>query len=478
MSEELVVQKYQITPWEQMKEEAQAIGASGLFPHIDTMAKAMAIALLGRDLGLSVSQAIYGINVIKGRPSLSANIMQQLILRHHGGKALYYKESTKTSCTLEYRRKDADRGGEYTYTIEDAKLAGLTSKDVWQKDPAAMLRARTLSIVARMVFADAIGGSYLSDEVEDVPLNARTMVAPEVSPVRQSNQNVSPPGPVLATPPSPANPLEGHQEPETAEFTVMNEHGQDVNTETGEVQTPTVTPMSDMQRTKLRTMQAELGYSLEVEEVSYETAAQRITILCAERDKREAAKAAPKKRRTSAEVAAEKAAKAQPTPNMEEQDEANTKLTADMADIGKEMATEEKEHQTAVERLIWGQVVPDSLPEVGVKLVKARQFLADILGGFPVYLSPTQLTDDFEGEARRQRLLHLYNALIAGRGEGMLDQTHIEHIGNALYDLRGHRSIPPIVSMQSAKAFVSELLEENKYKKQAADLAEFEAMPT
>jgi hypothetical protein len=54
--------------------------------------------------------------------------------------------------------------------MEDAKVAGLLSKDTWKKYPEAMLRARCVAIVARALFPDAImGASYTPEELESVP---------------------------------------------------------------------------------------------------------------------------------------------------------------------------------------------------------------------------------------------------------------------------------------------------------------------
>ena len=54
----------------------------------------------------------------------------------------------------------------FSYTIEEAKQAGLLGKDSWKNYPAAMLRARAVSIVARAVFPDSIMGcSYIHEEL-------------------------------------------------------------------------------------------------------------------------------------------------------------------------------------------------------------------------------------------------------------------------------------------------------------------------
>jgi hypothetical protein len=68
-------------------------------------------------------------------------------------------------------RKDGVISFKYTFTIEDAKRAGLLSKDSWQKYTKELLVARAISGCARKVFPDVVGGLYTVEELggEEVP---------------------------------------------------------------------------------------------------------------------------------------------------------------------------------------------------------------------------------------------------------------------------------------------------------------------
>jgi hypothetical protein len=53
-----------------------------------------------------------------------------------------------------------------TWTIAQAKTAGLTNKDVWKAYPRAMLRSRVISEAIRTVYPGVAVGVYTPEEVE------------------------------------------------------------------------------------------------------------------------------------------------------------------------------------------------------------------------------------------------------------------------------------------------------------------------
>jgi hypothetical protein len=127
-----------------------------------------AAMLTGREIGIGPMHSLRAIDVIDGKPSLSAELMASLVLR--SGHYLWCAESTAETCTMVGRRKDwPDRipDQSVTWTVEDAKQAGLAGKGNWQKYPRAMLRARATSELCRGVFADVVERvGYVADELE------------------------------------------------------------------------------------------------------------------------------------------------------------------------------------------------------------------------------------------------------------------------------------------------------------------------
>lgn len=126
----------------------------------------LACILTGHELGIGAMQALSKIHVIEGKPSMAAELMRAVILRE--GHVLDIEESTNTRCTIVARRSNSERETRMTYSIDDAKRAGLEGKQNWRKYPRAMLLARCTSEIARAVFPDVLAGiSYSLEELTD-----------------------------------------------------------------------------------------------------------------------------------------------------------------------------------------------------------------------------------------------------------------------------------------------------------------------
>ena len=124
-----------------------------------------ACVLYGDEVGLGPMQALAQISVIDGRPALSAEAMRALILA--AGHELWVEESTVAKATIAGKRRDSQQTSRVTWTLDDARRAGLAQRQNWQRYPRAMLTARATSELARLIFADAIGGLVVAEELED-----------------------------------------------------------------------------------------------------------------------------------------------------------------------------------------------------------------------------------------------------------------------------------------------------------------------
>ena len=165
MSEKALAIK-QITPadWQMIQAVAPVLHQSRLFG-VSSPEQAMAIALKGFELGLSLTASFEYVVVIQGKPALVPRGALALILNSGQLAEMQIDESQPDACTVYMKRKS---GIEYrlTWTIEDAKRAGLVKDDSgWIKYPANMLRWRVLGWVADVVFPDVIGGMKRADEL-------------------------------------------------------------------------------------------------------------------------------------------------------------------------------------------------------------------------------------------------------------------------------------------------------------------------
>jgi hypothetical protein len=142
---------------------------SGLAKTSSPQAAGMLICA-GLEIGLTPMQALLGMHMIEGRPTLSADTIVALVVRRTD-VCEYWRsiESTAERHTIETKRVgDAFQPVRRTWTLDDAKRANLTGKTIWQRYPADMLRHRCATAIAREVYPDVIAGmAYTREEIGD-----------------------------------------------------------------------------------------------------------------------------------------------------------------------------------------------------------------------------------------------------------------------------------------------------------------------
>lgn len=180
MSNEITI----ITPksLSEAKQLADTLSAARTIPEAlqKSPADCMAIVLAGAELGLAPMQSIRALVLIKGKPTLSADAMGALVKsRRELCKYLTLKHSDGTRATYETLREGDPTPTTMSFTIDEAKAAGLAGNDNWRKFPAAMLRARALSAICRAVYPDLLLGVYDPDELRNEP---RDVTPPRASP--------------------------------------------------------------------------------------------------------------------------------------------------------------------------------------------------------------------------------------------------------------------------------------------------------
>jgi hypothetical protein len=155
-----------ITPneWQMMRQQAEALVRSTLLPStVNTPEKAIAIMMLGRELGIGAWAALNNVNVIQGKPTVSPQLMLGLINRSEQLEDMAVN-STDQGCTVTMKRKGRTPHTE-TFDMKDAQSLGLTGKDNYKKQPATMMKWRAVAACARVVFPDVILGLYTPDEM-------------------------------------------------------------------------------------------------------------------------------------------------------------------------------------------------------------------------------------------------------------------------------------------------------------------------
>lgn len=142
----------------------QVFVQSGFFSDSKQAAQAVVKILAGQELGFGPIASMTGVYIVKGKVSLSANLMAAAIKR--SGKYNYRVEDhTDRVCTIRFL-EGGEVVGVSTFTIEEASKAGLTSNPTWKNFPKNMLFARALSNGAKWFCPDIFGGPvYTPDEL-------------------------------------------------------------------------------------------------------------------------------------------------------------------------------------------------------------------------------------------------------------------------------------------------------------------------
>jgi hypothetical protein len=149
---------------------AKTLVASRLLPKaVTTPEAAFAIIMTGREMGLTAMQSLRSIHVVEGRPTMSADLMAALVKRSPECEWFRLVSSTAEVAVYEAKRRGEPEPTRMSFSFDEAKAAGLTSKDNYRKFPAAMLRARCIAALARAVFPDVMLGVYELDELTPAP---------------------------------------------------------------------------------------------------------------------------------------------------------------------------------------------------------------------------------------------------------------------------------------------------------------------
>ena len=127
-----------------------------------------AIVHKARALGVNPIDALNGgLYVVSGKVGMSTELMASLI-RAQGHSITKDSKSTDVKCILNGKRKDTGDTWQCSFSIEDAKKAGIY-KSSWEKYPGIMCYNRAMSMLARQLFPDVIkGAGYTMDELKEI----------------------------------------------------------------------------------------------------------------------------------------------------------------------------------------------------------------------------------------------------------------------------------------------------------------------
>lgn len=202
MRSESAMQLSQVEAWGQLEKLAGTLAKSALVP--DSLrgkpGDILVTLMTGAELGLQPMQALRSIVVVKGRPTLSADLMVSLVKqRKDVCEYLRLVKSTPEEAVYEAKRVGEPQPTPMAFTMQDATRAGLAGSDTYRKYPAAMLRARCASAICRAVFPDLCMGLYDSDsgELTDGKVTEKEINGPPPSRVDQVREDMKAKGLII-----------------------------------------------------------------------------------------------------------------------------------------------------------------------------------------------------------------------------------------------------------------------------------------
>lgn len=129
-------------------------------------ANVLLVSLAAEALDLDLFTAMQELYVVQGKIGMSAGLTATLVRK--AGHRLRVLETSAERASVEIvRHDDPEAPFRVTWTMEDAKRAGLSGGS-WNKYPAAMLVARATTAAARLACPEALSGiGYTPEELGD-----------------------------------------------------------------------------------------------------------------------------------------------------------------------------------------------------------------------------------------------------------------------------------------------------------------------
>jgi hypothetical protein len=159
--------------WNDMQRMAKAIAASALVPdHLKNKPTDVLVILqTAKELDIPPMQGVNGINVIKGKPSISPEL--QLALIRSRAPEAYIRieanhEKEEVVCEMAPSKERRDEGFISVWNMKRAAQMGLAGNHNYKSQPLTMLKWRAVGEASRTVFPNITRGMYNTEEAFDL----------------------------------------------------------------------------------------------------------------------------------------------------------------------------------------------------------------------------------------------------------------------------------------------------------------------
>lgn len=134
--------------------------------------EAIARISYGKSLNMSPKLALTNTMIVNGNMTIWGDALPAVIYQ---SGLMEYKEETFDATTMTaictIKRKDMSKPETRTFSMEDAKIAGLWGKNVWAKYPKRMLQQRARTYAFRDIFPDVLQGMITTEEAQEIANN-------------------------------------------------------------------------------------------------------------------------------------------------------------------------------------------------------------------------------------------------------------------------------------------------------------------
>lgn len=139
---------------------------SRLYGNFTSPQAALMAIMRGRELGIPALTSLNAFDVVKGKLFAKADFLIGLVQKSPLCEYITEVERTKTKSTWVAKRRGYPKEKSLTYTIEEAREAGLVvGGSNWEKRPAQMLSKTAGAILCRLEFKDLCNGIYTLEEL-------------------------------------------------------------------------------------------------------------------------------------------------------------------------------------------------------------------------------------------------------------------------------------------------------------------------
>lgn len=200
---------------------------SGFFNDTRDAAQAIVKVMAGQELGFAPIASMTGVYIVKGKVSLSANLIAAAVKRS-GRYTFRVRKHDATVCEIEFFELDKAGNKESIgisgFSMQEATQAGLTTSAIWKNYPRNMLYARAMSNGAKWYCPDVFGGPVYTPDELGATIDGETGEVIDVQTIPVAH--IAPSPAVIAAPVVPAGPITDEQiESLTVILDGIAEHG-------------------------------------------------------------------------------------------------------------------------------------------------------------------------------------------------------------------------------------------------------------